>query len=71
KRRRIQKQGTLTQEAGKTIVAQQEAEQQVKQERRQNAAQSGVSRQAVARCTRCREPGHNSRTCKKDRVATA
>ncbi|KAF2786000.1 hypothetical protein K505DRAFT_400344, partial [Melanomma pulvis-pyrius CBS 109.77] len=66
KRRRIQRQGTLTQEAEETIVAQQEVEQQVEQERRQNAAQLGVSRQAVARCTRCREPGHNSRTCQKD-----
>ncbi len=71
KRRRIQEQGTLTQEAGEAIVAQQNAEQQVEQERCQDAAQLGVSRQAVARCKLCREPGHNMRTCKKDRVATA
>ncbi|KAF2790507.1 hypothetical protein K505DRAFT_78912 [Melanomma pulvis-pyrius CBS 109.77] len=68
KRRRIQKQGVLTQEAGEAIVAQQNAKQQVEQERRQDGAQSGVSRQALARCTRCREPGHNLRTCKKDAV---
>jgi hypothetical protein len=34
-------------------------------------ARSGLSRQALARCTRCRETGHNSRTCKKDTEDTA
>jgi hypothetical protein len=70
KKKRIQKQGVLTKAEGEAIIIQKAAEQQQENERRQVAAQSGVSRQASARCTRCREPGHNSRTCKKPTVDT-
>jgi hypothetical protein len=66
KKKRIQKHGVLTKGAGEDILAQQEVEEQIAREQRQGGARSGLSRQALARCTRCREPGHNSRTCKKD-----
>ena len=65
KKKRIQKQGTLSKAEGEDIIAQKAVEQQLERETRQGKARSGVSRQASARCTRCREPGHNSRTCKK------
>jgi hypothetical protein len=70
KRKRIQKEGDLTVEAGVELNAQREATAQLESERSQNAAQSGGSRQATTRCSRCREPGHNSRTSKKDTVDT-
>ena len=71
KKKRIQKRGTLTKVEGEEVIAQKDAERQVESERRQDAARSGVSRQAIARYTRCRETGHNLRTCKKDTVDTA
>jgi hypothetical protein len=70
KRKRIQKHGSLTVAEGAEIATQKAATQQLEDERRQEAAQSGVRRQAVARCSRCRERGHNSRTCKKDTIDT-
>ncbi|KAH7556263.1 putative transposase [Bipolaris maydis] len=66
KKKRIQKQGVLTKGAGEDLLAQREADQQIAYEERQGGERSGVSRQALARCSRCRETGHNSRTCKKD-----
>jgi hypothetical protein len=71
KRKRIQQQGVLTKGAGEDLLAQQEADQQIAREERQGGEQSGLSRQALARCRRCREPGHNSRTCKTETLATA
>jgi hypothetical protein len=71
KKKRIQKRGTLTKAEGEDIIAQKEVEQQLEGETRQGKARSGVSRQALARCTRCREIGHNSRTCEKRAVDTA
>jgi hypothetical protein len=71
KKKRIQKQGVLTKGAGEDILAQHEADQQIAREERQRRERSGHSRQALARCKRCRETGHNSRTCKKETVATA
>jgi hypothetical protein len=70
KKKRIQKRGVLTKGAGEDLLAQREAEQQIAREERRGGERPGVSRQALARCTRCREPGHNSRTCKKDTSAT-
>jgi hypothetical protein len=64
KRRWIQRDGVLIKGAGEDILVQQEAEQKIARERRQDGEQSGLSRQALARCKRCRETGHNSRTCK-------
>jgi hypothetical protein len=71
KRKRVQKQRVLTKGANEDILAQREADQQISREERQEGGQSGLSRQALARCTRCRETGHNSRTCKKDTSDTA
>jgi hypothetical protein len=70
KKKRIQKRGTLTKGEGEDILAQKEADQQIEREQRQGGGQSGRSRQALARCRKCRETGHNSRTCKKDTVDT-
>lgn len=71
KKKRIQKQGTLSKAEGEDIITQKAVEQQLEGEMRQGKAQLGSSRQASARCTRCREPGHNSRTCKKGSIDTA
>ena len=71
KKKRLQKRGVLTKGAGEDILAQKEATQQIKREQRQDGERSGLSRQALARCTRCREAGHNSHTCKKDTSDTA
>lgn len=70
-KKRIQQRGVLRKGDGEDIIAQKEAEQQVERERRQGGEQSGLSRQALARCTKCREPGHNARTCKKYTLDTA
>jgi hypothetical protein len=70
KKRRIQYQGVMKKGAGEDILAQREADQQIAREERQGGEQLGVSRQALARCTRCRERGHNSRTCQKETIAT-
>jgi hypothetical protein len=71
KRKRIQREGVLTKGDGEDLLAQREAERQVTREQCQDGERSGVSRQALARCKRCRETGHNSRTCKKDTLDTA
>jgi hypothetical protein len=71
KKRRLQHGGTLTQGQGEDLLAQRNAEQQIELERRQVSAQSGVNRQALARCTKCRKTGHNSRTCKKEAPSTS
>jgi hypothetical protein len=70
KKKRIQKHGTLTRGEGEDILAQKEADQQIEREQRQGGERSGLSRQALARCKKCRETGHNSRTCKKDTLDT-
>lgn len=57
KKKRIQKQGVLTKGFGEDILAQHEANQQISHEERQGGGQSGLSRQALARCKKCREPG--------------
>jgi len=71
KKRRLQHQGVLTKGAGEDIIAQREADQQTARIERQRGELSGLSRQALARCKKCRETGHNSRTCKKDTLDTA
>jgi hypothetical protein len=70
KKKRIQKRGVLIKGAGEDLLAQCGADQQIAHEERRGGERSGVSRQALARCTRCRETGHNSRTCKKDTIAS-
>ena len=70
KKKQIQKHGTLTKGEGEDILAQKDADQQIEREQRQGGERLGLSRQALARCKRCRETGHNSRTCKKETIAT-
>jgi hypothetical protein len=70
KKKRLQKQGVLTKGAREDILAQRKVNQQITREERQGGERLGLSRQALARCKRCRETGHNSRTCKKETVAT-
>lgn len=70
RKKRIQKQGTLSKAEGEDMIAQKAVEQQIEGETQQGKARSGASRQALARCTRCREPGHNLRTCKKASLDT-
>jgi hypothetical protein len=70
KKKRIQHQGVLIKGAGEDIVAQREANQQTARIERQRGEQSGVSRQSLARCSKCREQGHNARTCQKENLAT-
>ncbi|KAI1664796.1 DDE superfamily endonuclease [Pyrenophora tritici-repentis] len=67
-KRRIQKHGVLTKGTGEDILAQNEANQQIAHEERQGGARSGLSQRAQRRCTRCKETGHNSRTCKTDTI---
>ncbi|KAF7572758.1 hypothetical protein PtrM4_076630 [Pyrenophora tritici-repentis] len=67
-KRRIQKHGVLTKGAGEDILAQNEADQQIAHEERQGGARSGVSQRAQRRCTRCKETGHNSRTCNTNTI---
>jgi len=66
KKKRIQRKRKTAKGEGEDIIAQKEADQQIEREQRQGGERSGLSRQALARCKRCRETGHNSRTCKKD-----
>jgi hypothetical protein len=60
KKKRIQREGTLTMEAGSRIAAER-LNKDAESERRRAGAGSGGS---VRRCGRCGEPGHNTRTCK-------
>ena len=71
KKNRIQKCGTLKKGKGEDVLAQNEADQRIESEQRQGGERSGLSPQALARCKRCRETGHNSRTCKRDTLDTA
>ena len=70
-KKQIRNQKTLTKGEGEDIIAQKNAKQQQESKRREAVARSGVNRQAIARCKRCRETGHNSRTCQKDTIDTA
>ena len=69
-KKRILKHGTLSKAEVEDIITQKDVEQQLEGEVRQSKVRSGKSRQALARCTRCRETGHNSRTCQKRIVDT-
>jgi hypothetical protein len=71
KKKRLQRQGVLTKGAGEDLLAQRRAGEQAARGERQREGQPGLSRQALARCTRCRETGHNSRTCKKETLDIA
>ncbi|KAF7565563.1 hypothetical protein PtrM4_096220 [Pyrenophora tritici-repentis] len=67
-KRRIQKHGVLIKGTGEDILAQNEADQQIAHEERRGGARSGLSQRAQRRCTRCKETGHNSRTCNTNTI---
>jgi hypothetical protein len=69
-KKRIQKRRVLIKGAEEDILAQRKADQQIGREQRQDRERLGVSRQALARCSKCRETGHNLRTCKIDTLDT-
>jgi hypothetical protein len=71
KKKRIQKQGVLAKGAGEDLLTQREADAQIACEERQEGERLGVSRRALTRCSRCKETGHNSCTCRKDTLDTA
>ena len=66
KRKRIQKQGALTKAQGEDINIQNAVDQQLEAEMRQNGCRAGAGGRAISRCSRCKETGHNLRTCKQD-----
>ena len=68
KKKRIQKQGTLTRAEGEEIIAQMDVERQLERDMRAERVRSGRSRQGSTRCTRCKKSGHNSRTCGKHAI---
>jgi len=67
KKKRIQREGTLTMEAGSQLAAQR-LEKDAQSKRQQGGADSAGS---ARRCGRCNEPGHNIRTCKNNAEAAA
>jgi hypothetical protein len=71
KRKRIQLEGTLSQQDAEAIIEQKDARALVEAERREKRVQTGSSGQGVRHCRRCGETGHNMRTCKKDTVEIA
>ena len=70
KKKRIQKREVLTKGAREDLLAQRKANQQIAYKERQGRERLSVSRQTLARCSRCRETGHNARICKKDTILT-
>jgi hypothetical protein len=71
KKKQIQKQEVLTKGAGEDLFAQREADKQTAHKQREGGGQSGHSHWALARCKRCRETGHSSRTCKLGIIHTS
>jgi hypothetical protein len=68
KRKRIQEGGDLSKEEAEDLIAQCDVGAQIKGESREGRARTGVGKRGKGHCKRCRETGHNSRTCKKDVV---
>lgn len=65
-KKRIQKRGTLTIQAGQNLVDKNAVNQQISTETREGGAQSDGPATKRRRCGQCGESGHNSRTCQKD-----
>jgi len=66
KRKPVQKREVSAKDAEEDVLAQREADQQIAREERQGGERSGLSCQALARCTRCRETGHNLCKCENN-----
>jgi hypothetical protein len=68
KRKRIQEGGDLSKEEAEDLIAQCDVRAQIEGESRDGRARTGAVKRGKGHCRRCRETGHNSRTCKKDVV---
>jgi hypothetical protein len=66
KKKRIQKQGTLTKAQGSEIIAQRNVDEQIEGEMQQKRMCSGGNSRQKAHCRRCGKTGHNARTCQND-----
>jgi hypothetical protein len=66
KRKRIQKEGTLTVEEGVRLTTLKEFAARSDGKKVKKRARVEVGEPSQRRCGRCGEAGHNSRTCKKD-----
>jgi hypothetical protein len=65
KRKQIKKEGVLTLEEGKNLIAKQEAAAQQKGKKRRVDAEAQGRQPTQRRCGRCGLPGHNARTCQR------
>ena len=71
KRRKAKKQqlrvgGSLTAQESQDLIAQQDADEELRIKRRQDRAQQKRASQHVRRCRSCGGLGHNSRSCVED-----
>jgi hypothetical protein len=71
KRRRVKKQqlrvgGSLTAQESKDLIAQRDADEELRMKRRQDRAQRRGTAQRVTRCRSCGKTGHNARSCVED-----
>jgi hypothetical protein len=66
KRKRVQKEGTLTVEEGLRLTALKESGVRSSRENAEKRARADEGDQTTRRCRQCREVGHNSRTCKNN-----
>jgi hypothetical protein len=65
KKKRIQKEGALRVAEGLDLIAQAEVDEQVVGETREGKRRESGNASQQRRCRRCKETGHNSRTCKQ------
>ena len=68
KRKRIQRAGDLSKEEAEDLIARLDVGAQIEGETRESRVRTGASKQHKRHCKRCKETGHNSRTCGKDEV---
>ena len=70
KKKRIQKQGTLTKAEGSKIITQKDVGVQIQGKRCQKGLSSNRNAIQQRRCRHCGKTGHNTRTCQKDAEIT-
>ena len=63
KKTRIRQGGVLTGEEAQDILAQEEANTQIRRDEREMGGRSKEGQPAMQRCGTCGETGHNARTC--------
>jgi hypothetical protein len=66
KRKRVQKEGTLTVEEGVRLTTLKEFNARSDGKKAKKRARVEVGEPSQRRCSRCSEAGHNSRTCKQE-----